>query len=102
MASTGVAPISVRWVVHNKEDKQHPNVRAILVARHIREKYGCKDGDDLVAAMPLFEVVKLFPTRCVQKRENGIRMKWWFIDTSKAHLYAPVDEWGRGICSVAV
>ncbi len=41
LASTGQRPISVRWVVHNKGDEKHQNVRARLVARHIREKYGC-------------------------------------------------------------
>ena len=37
---TGNSPIPVRWVVTNKGDKLHPNVRCRLVARHLAAKYG--------------------------------------------------------------
>jgi hypothetical protein len=92
LAVTGQKPISVRWVVHNKGDNENPNVRARLVARHIREKYGGKEVDDLFAAMPPFEAVKLILTKCVQSLGKGRTRKLMFIDVSKAHLYAPVDE----------
>ncbi len=90
--ATGQRPISVRWVVHNKGDVKHPNVRARLVARRIREKYGGKDVDDLFAAMPPFEAVRLLLTKCVQSQHVGNRRKLMFIDISKARLYAPVDD----------
>ena len=37
---TGKPPIPVRWVVINKGDKLHPNVRCRLVAKHLAAKYG--------------------------------------------------------------
>ena len=40
---TGKPPIPVRWVVTNKGDELHPNVRCRLVAKHLAAKYGGKD-----------------------------------------------------------
>ena len=51
---TGKPPIPVRWVVTNKGDELHPNVRCRLVAKHLAAKYGGKDAEDLFAAMPPF------------------------------------------------
>ena len=84
---TGQRPISVRWVVHNKDDNQHPNVRARLVARRIREKYGGKDVDDLFAAMPPFEVVKLLLAKCVQSQHAGNRRTLISIDISRTCMH---------------
>jgi len=53
---TGKPPIPVRWVVVNKGDKLHPNVRCRLVAKHLAAKHGGKSSTaDLFAAMPPFE-----------------------------------------------
>ena len=71
LAVTGQKPISVRWVVHNKGDNENPNIRARLVARHIREKYGGKEVDDLFVAMPPFEAVKLLLIKLVQSLGKG-------------------------------
>ena len=51
---TGRPPIPVRWVVTNKGDELHPNVRCRLVAKHLAAKHGGKDAEDLFAAMPPF------------------------------------------------
>ena len=89
----GKPPIPVRWVKTNKGDELHPNIRCRLVAKHLAAKYGGKDMEDLFAAMPPFEMVKALLVRNVQ-RSNRLKevRKIMFIDVSKAHLYAPVDE----------
>ena len=91
---TGKPPIPARWVVTNKGDKLHPNVRCRLVAKHLAAKYGGKSStEDLFAAMPPFELVKALLLKCVQRRDLRSKVrKVLFIDVSKAHLYAPVGE----------
>ena len=73
----GTPPIPARWVVTNKGDTMHPNVRCRLVAKHLAAKYGGKDMEDLFAAMPPFELVKTFLVRQL-KGGTGIRryVKW--------------------------
>ncbi len=51
-------PMPIRWVVTNKGDDLHPNVRCRSVAKHLVAKYGGKDAEDLFVAMPPFEMVK--------------------------------------------
>ena len=93
---TGKPPIPVRWVVANKGDELHPNVRCRLVAKHLAAKYGGKDAEDLFAAMPPFELIKSLLIKAVQRGNwKTMKRKVMFIDISKAHLYAPVD---KGTC----
>ena len=68
---TGKPPIPVRWVVTNKGDELHPNVRCRLVAKHLVAKYGGKEVEDLFAAMPPFEIVKALLSRTVQRRNRA-------------------------------
>ena len=90
---TGKPPIPVRWVVTNKGDELHPNVRCRLVAKHLVAKYGGKDAEDLFAAMPPFELIKPLLIKAVQRVSwKTMKRQIMFIDISKAHLYAPVDE----------
>ena len=93
LKETGKLPIPVRWVVTNKGDELHPNVRCRLVAKHLVAKYGGKDAEDLFAAMPPFELIKSLLVKAVQRNtwKSTVR-KVMFIDVSKAHLYAPVGE----------
>ena len=49
---TGRPPIPVRWVVTNKGDELHPNVRCRLVAKHLAAKYGGEEAEAFFAAMP--------------------------------------------------
>ena len=59
---------------------------------HIVAKYGCKELEDLFAAMPPFELVKAQLVRAVQRKDRTTKVrKVMFVDISKAHLYAPVD-----------
>ena len=91
LRETGKPPIPVRWVVTNKGDELHPNVRCRLVAKHLVAKYGGKDAEDLFAAMPPFELIKSLFVKAVQRNNwKKVVRKVMFIDVSKAHLYAPV------------
>ena len=96
---TGKLPIPVRWVVTNKGNELHPNVRCRLVAKHLAAKYGGKNADDRFAAMPPFELIKSLLIKAVQRNSwRTQKRKVMFIDISKAHLYARVDA---GTCSYA-
>lgn len=64
---TGKPPIPARWVVTNKGDGLHPNVRCRLVAKHTAAKYGGKDAGDLFAAMPPFKLIKSLLIKAVQR-----------------------------------
>eukprot|EP00972_Heterocapsa_arctica_P019148 2826780-Heterocapsa_arctica.AAC.1 len=55
ITKTGKPPISVRWVYVNKGDNKHPEVRARLVARAIRQE--ASDGS-MYAATPPLESIK--------------------------------------------
>ena len=105
----------MRWVVTNKGDALHPNVRCRLVAKHLAAKYGGKDMEDLFAAMHPFELVKALLVKAAQRRDGKKTVrKAMFIDVSKAHLYAPVGpedkayvallpECGKpGVCGLVV
>ena len=90
---TGKPPIPVRWVVPNKGDELHPDVRCRLVAKHLVAKYGGKDAEDLFAAMPPFELIKSLLVKAVQRGNwKTMKRKVMFIDISKVRLYAPVDK----------
>ena len=67
---TGKSPIPVRWVVTNKGDRLHPNIRCRLVAKHLVAKYGGKDMEDLFAAMPPFELVKALLVKAAQRKDR--------------------------------
>ena len=90
----------------NKGDKQHPNIRARLVARHIVAKFGGNGLIELFVAMPPFEMITYLILRLMRcpfgtaprggdLKRNDKRRKMLFIDVSKAHLYAPQ---GRLFC----
>ena len=67
MRDTGKPPISVRWLVTNKGDALHPNVRCRLVAKHLAVKYGGKEMENLFAAMPPLKWSRL----CWSRRLKG-------------------------------
>ena len=90
---TGKPPIPVRWVVTDKGDELHPNVRCRLVAKHLAAKYGGKDAEDLFATMRPFELIKSLLIKAVQRSNwKTMKRKVMLINKSKAHLYAPVDK----------
>ena len=93
MWDTGKPPISVMWVVTNKGDALHPNVRCRLVAKHLAAKYGGEEMEDLYAAVPPFELVKAMLVKAAQRRDRPKTVrKVMLIDVCKAHLYAPLGE----------
>ena len=68
-------------------------MRCRLVAKHLAAKYGGKDAGDLFAAMPTFELIKSLLIKAAQRSNwKTMKRKVMFIDISKAHLYAPMDE----------
>ena len=61
------------------------------MAKHLAAKYGGEDMEDLFAAMPPCELVKVLLVKAAQRRERKKTMrKVMFVDVSKAHLYATV------------
>ena len=79
---TGKAPISVRWIDINKGDSDCPNYRSQLVAREINTK----KRDDLFAATPPFEALKIILS-LITSGNNGEMLM--VNDISRAFLHAP-------------
>ena len=91
LEKTGKAPVTVRWVDVLKATR----IRSRLVARDF--KGGDKDRDDLFAATPPLEGIRLLLSkaatrpRAKTKAKNGGR-KLMFIDAKKAHLNPKCEE----------
>lgn len=88
-ARTGQPPISTRWVIVNKGDKDNPDVRCRWVARQFK---GNDTGrDDLYASTPPLEAKKMLISRAAS--QVGIPLscirKLSFIDIRKAYFHAP-------------
>ena len=85
---TGRAPITARWIDIDKGDEQKHVYRSRFVAREIKSKYGGADREDLFAATPPWEAIKLLISNLVTdyKEDHKLMM----IDISKAYLFAPV------------
>ena len=85
-AYTGKPPIGVRWVISNKGDVKHPEVRARLVAKEIKRD----KREDLFAATPPLEAKKALFSQCVsRKAKSGKRLKLRFIDIKRAYFHSP-------------
>ena len=56
-------------------DELHSIIPCRLVAKHLVAKYGGKDAEDLLAAMPPFELAKALRVKAVQRgdRTRSIR-----------------------------
>ena len=88
---TGRAPVTARWIDTNKGDDAKPKYRSRFVAREIRGLYGGGDREDLFAATPPWEAVKMLLSDVVTGDRRCVR-KLMFIDIGKAYLFAPVTE----------
>ena len=77
----GVSPVSVRWVDVLKADR---TTRSRLVARDF--KGGDRGRDDLFAATPPLEAVRMLLSRAATNTPTRLRRKLVFIDAKKAHL----------------
>ena len=102
----GKGPIPVRWV---DVDKGFGVIRSRLVAKDFKPKSTVGDRDDLFAAMPLLEAVKLLVAQGASEAGAGKPRKLMFLDISKAHLYGkmqteeyvqlPPERWAPGKCA---
>ena len=106
---TGRPPISTRWVMVNKGDRERPEIRCRFVARELKalqERAG-EFRDDTFAATPPLEAVRLLFSLCMTG-DTARRGKIVFIDVSRAHFHAPSrrttyvqlpTEWAKpGVC----
>ena len=85
----GRAPIGVRWV---DVDKGFGVYRSRLVAKDFRPPSRVNDKEGLFAATPPLELVKMVIIWAARNNNGGRRRKVMFVDISKAHLCAPVQE----------
>ena len=84
----GKPPVPVRWV---DVDKGFGVVRGRLVAKDFKPKSSVGDRDDLFAAMPPLEAVKLLVAQGAAEASGSAPRKLMFIDISKAHLYGKME-----------
>ena len=85
---TGRAPITARWIDTNKGTEELPKYRSRFVAREIKSLYGGNAREDLFAATPPWEAVKIILSEAATGHHRN--KKLMFIDISKAYLFAPV------------
>ena len=86
---TGKAPVTVRWIDHNKGDATHMDYRSRLVARQFR------DGEEAIfAATPPLEILKLILSLAVSgyQSESGGILKIGILDVSRAFFNADITE----------
>ena len=88
---TGAAPTSTRWV-HGKKllDSGEDIVRARLVGRDFNTGRGTRE--DLFAATPPLEGLKLLFRAAMVREEGEEETKLMFIDVRKAHLIPRCEE----------
>ena len=83
----GVTPVSVRWVDVLKADGV---TRSRLVARDF--KGSDRHRDDLFAATPPLEAIRVLISRAATATPSWGRRKMMFIDAKKAHLNSKCEE----------
>lgn len=89
---TGRPPITAKWIDTNKGDDLKPKYRSRFVARQIRQLHGGSSREDVFAATPPWEAVKLLLSETVTNYDPSSKNKLMFIDISKAYLFAPVTS----------
>ena len=87
-AKKSKGPIPVRWVDVDKGFGVH---RSRLVAKDFKPKSTVGDRDDLFAATPPLEAIKILVAQAAAQSAAGKQRKVMFIDIGKAHLYGPMD-----------
>ena len=89
---TGAAPISTRWVMVKKTlDDGEEIGRCRLVGRDFKGR-DSEVREDLFAATPPLEALKLLLRTTAVKQKKGGERKLLFIDVKKAHLIPPCEE----------
>ena len=83
---TGKAPLGIRWIDINKGDEEAVELRSRLFAKEIKRD----KREDLLAATPLLEALKIFFSVAVTERSGyskgnrNMGMKLGFIDVRRA------------------
>ena len=86
-------PSKGRWVDVNKGDDANPNYRSRYVAKEIKAIYGGNQREDVFAAMPPLESLKLLISKTASRDGlGGERHKMLMMDISKAYLHADVID----------
>ena len=80
----GKGPIGTRWVDTNKGDNDNPDVRSRLVAQEVNT---CA-GDDLYAATPPIEALKVLLRIAAERRFKKRNMTIIFADVRRAYFNA--------------
>ena len=83
--------ISTRWLDTNKGDEENPNYRARLVGREIKRD----KRDDLFAATPPLESLRMILSICASKQSNWDPGKNFVVmsnDIKRAYFYAPATR----------
>ena len=88
---TGRAPVTVKWVDVLKAADGETFVRSRLVARDFKVK-GEKDREDLFAATPPLELLRMMVSKAATVTKKGTFQKLLFIDAKKAHLNPKCDQ----------
>ena len=83
----GITPVSVRWVDVLKAEGI---TRSRLVARDFRG--GDRHRDDLFAATPPLEAIRVLLSRAATETPSRTRRKLMFVDAKKAHLNPRCEE----------
>ena len=86
---TGKKPIGVRWVDINKGDDQNPDYRSRLVAKEINTGH----NDDLFAATPPIEALKILFKIAAYRRSKSNSIKVLFADAKRAYFNATATRY---------
>ncbi len=88
---TGREPVTIKWVDTDKGEGDEVKIRSRLVARDFRVK-GEKDREDLFAATPPLELLRMLISTTATLPSDGGWRKMLFIDVKKAQLNPKCDQ----------
>jgi len=96
--------ISTKWIDTNKGTKDSPNYRRRLVGREIKKDKIVRN--DLYAATPPLEVIKLLIAKCAMGQKSSRPLRIATVDVRRAYFYAraqrtiyveiPAEDWKAG------
>ena len=96
--------ISTKWIDTNKGAKDSPNYRSRLVGREIKKDKIVRN--DLYAATPPLEVIKLLIAKCAMGQGSNRPLRIATVDVRRAYFYVraqmiiyveiPAEDWNAG------
>jgi hypothetical protein len=89
--TTGKDPVTIKWVDTDKGEGGEVKIRSRLVARDFRVK-GEKDREDLFAATPPLELLRILISKAATVTKDGGWRKLLFVDVKKAHLNPKCEQ----------